>query len=487
MKKILFLILILLSCAALFSCDKETVTVKFICSESAGSIEGETVQEISLGESTKTVKACPALGYKFVCWSNGETSAELAFEPTENMTVSAIFEVDALSLPVVSIRTEQGAPIATKKDYVGCTVSVANTDAEYTLVSESGKIKLRGNSTASFPKKPYKLKFDEKVDLFGNGKAKTWTIIANYLDLSLARNYIAYSLGAAFDELEFVTTMQFADVYVNGQYDGVYIICEQVEVGKNRVDIDEDYTTPETGYLIEMDERASQEGVENHDWFMAGAGDDAFEYAIKSPDPEEENFTDAHVFYIKEYFDRCLAALNGDDFEAVRALLDVESFVDGYILDELMHCVDVGFSSFYMYKDKDGKLTRGPLWDYDLSLGNCSYHENAVKIEHLWAKSENIWYNKLLAFDEFFAMVTDRLAALEDTILEVVASCEDYLDLHKEALERNFERWEILGVKSSDYTPADIYEIETLDGQLKYIFDWLSLSLENLKVCYPST
>ena len=95
-------------------------------------------------------------------------------------------------LPFLYIETKDMVDIVSKEDYVECNVSLTNTDYEFEFSDIKGKIKGRGNSTWSAPKKPYKLKFDKKVDLFGDGAAKTWTILANYYDKSQIRNYLAF-------------------------------------------------------------------------------------------------------------------------------------------------------------------------------------------------------------------------------------------------------------------------------------------------------
>ena len=217
--------------------------------------------------------------------------------------------------------------------------------------------------------------------------------------------------------------MRFVDVYVNGSYDGVYTVCEQVEVGKNRVEIDESYDTTDTGYLIEMDMRAPSEGKENLDYFTLNHPEKAIHYAVKSPDTEDEEYTEEHTAFIKSYLEECLAALESGDFERVKEYVDVKSFADSYIINELFHCVDVGYSSFYMYKEKGGKLTSGPLWDYDLSLGNCAYNSDAINAEFLWAKNDNYWYSALLEYGEFYTLVAEKLADYAAVIRETLKSC----------------------------------------------------------------
>ncbi len=465
---------------------EKVYNVNFLCAEPCGRIEGEASQTVTAGNACTSVKAVAKVGYRFLCWSNGSLDEELEYIPAGDETVHAVFVVETMKLPVFSIVTEGGKGINTKEEYVSCVVSVMGADTGDIVCATDGKIKLRGNSTAYLPKSPYKLKFDEKVDLFGNGKAKTWTLIANYMDYSLIRNYLAYSVGSEFEDLNYITSMQFVDVYVNGFYDGVYLICEQVEAGKNRVEIDESYDTADTGYLIEMDGRAPDEGVEGRDYFSIGEGDDLRHYAIKSPDTEDEEFTEEHVAFIKDYFEQCMAALDSGDYEQVQALIDVDSFADSYILNELFHCVDVGFSSFYMYKDVDGKLCSGPLWDYDLSVGNCAYNDQAADVNSLWARNDNIWYAKLFAYDRFTELVTEKLHTYIPVIEQTIEDCINTVVSYSDAFERNFERWELLGKPGVDFIPEDIYEIETWEGQVQYVVDWLEASIENLRTCYPT-
>ena len=470
----------------------KTYNVKYLAG-TGGALSGDAIQNVKHGGTATSVTAIADIGYKFSGWSNGCKSPELIVAPKDDMVITAFFVQEELNLPILSIITEDSTPIDTKENYVACTVSVTNADPDHEFSSAEGKIKLRGNSTAYLPKSPYKLKFDKKVDLFGNGSAKTWTIIANYVDCSLIRNYIAYSLGSEFDNLNYTTTFKAADVYVNGVYSGVYLICEQIESGSSRVDIDEDYTNPDTGYLIELDDRAPEEGIEGIDYFNVDTNnthDFAYDgktmsYAIKSPDTEDEDFTTEHVAHIKNYVEQCMSALDSNDFNAVMDLIDVYSFVDGYIIDELMHCADIGISSFYMHKDKGGKICRGPLWDYDLSTGNYSNYDAVVNPNYLWAKSANIWYNKLLAHEEFVSLVANRLSELEETITKTLADCYSFAMNHKEAFERNFDRWEILGIQSNAFTPVTIYTIKTWEGHVDYLMNWLSLSLQNLKNVYP--
>ena len=366
----------------------------------------------------------------------------------------------------------QGQAIDSKDVYVGCSVSVTNTDERYCFEGVSGKIKGRGNSTWDMPKKPYKLKFDEKVDLFGNGLAKTWTLIANYCDPSLIRNHLVYALADCFDTLESTTKIFTVDLYLNGVYNGVYLVCEQNETGTNRVDVDESLEYVDTGYLIELDARIVNEGIEGKDYFTLNGY-----YAIKGPDTEDPAFTQAHFDFIKAYTTDAYASLQSGDFDRVCEFLDVETFADAYVIHELFAMVDVGFSSFYMHKDAGGKLKAGPLWDMDISSGNCDYHPDAVRTDYLWGKT-NPWYDKLLRFDEFRSLVRKRLQTFhyQQFIDEEIAKILEY----EKAYSANFDVWDVLGVYVWPNTEK-IVSITTWKGQVEYLQQWLTAKLAFMK------
>jgi hypothetical protein len=322
------------------------------------------------------------------------------------------------------------------------------------------------------PKKPYKLKFDNKVDLFGNGLAKEWTLIANYCDPSLIRNHLVYKLADEFDTLESTTKIFTVDLYLNGTYNGVYLVCEQNETGKNRVDIDESLDYVDTGYLLELDARIVNEGVEGKDFFNLYGY-----YAIKGPDPEDPAFTSEHFDFIKTYTTKAYMSLHSGNFDKVCEFLDIQTFADAYVIHELFAMVDVGFSSFYMHKDAGGKLKAGPLWDMDISAGNCDYQPDAIRTNYLWGKT-NPWYNALLTFPEFRALIKERLQSFhyQAFIEEEIAAILKY----EKAYNANFAVWDTLGVYVWPNSEI-VASITTWKGQVEYLQQWLIAKLAFMK------
>ena len=386
----------------------------------------------------------------------------------------------ALDLPMVYIETENDEKIVSKEEYLNCEISISNTVEKFELDSEKARVKGRGNSTwFEYSKKPYKIKFDKKVDLFGHGKAKEWTLIANHGDQSLMRNYLAYAVANKFENFKYTTSTQYVDLYINGDYAGVYLLCEQVEVGENRVEIDENLENVDTGYLLELDDKIVNEGEQGKDWFASNGKT----FAIKSPDTDDEEFIADHVNFIKNYMDNCFNALKSNDYSKVCELIDVESFAESYIMNELFKTTDVFLSSFYIHKDAGSKLSAGPAWDYDLSSGNCMYDNHSTETDYLYAK-KNIIFNYLLQYDEFALLVGEKLAVYKNVIEETILKEIEFVkENYSRSIERNFDRWNVLG-KTLWGNSETVASIDTWEEQVEFLKDWLFESLDYMVEVY---
>ncbi len=435
----------------------------------AGTISGEKSQTIKDKNGSTQVYARPNNGFKFVKWSDGETSQyRIGDKFDQDTTITAIFEYTTYDIPVITINTNN-VLITSKEDYVKMDLSISNTKDEYLLSNVTGKIRGRGNSTWDMPKKPFKIKFDKKQDLFGGGASKTWTLIANYCDKSLLRNYLAYELSSLCSGIEYTSTHEIVEVILNGEYLGVYLLCDQMQTGKTRVNIEEDSSNLDTGYLIELDNRAPDEGTENIDWFYSYG----IPYAIKSPDPESDTYSVNQLQYIKSYLNKTISIIEQKDFKKINEYIDIDSFVDSYIIQELFKNCDVGYSSFYLYKDKGGLLTAGPLWDFDISSGNCDYSDVDTPYGFR-TKNVNIWYQKLMEVNEFYTLVKNRYLELQPQIKQIILECTNILVNYKNAFTRNFEKWPILDIYVWPNT-QEIVNCRTIESQINYLANWLSI------------
>lgn len=227
------------------------------------------------------------------------------------------------------------------------------------LLSEPGTTRERGNGSRTFPKRPWRIKFDKKQNVLdAPAKAKKWTLIPNYSDKTLMRNLLAFELSRRFG-LPYTPYGTAVDVLMNGEYKGCYQLCDQVEINKNRVNITE--MTPNDnqgsaltgGYLIEVDAYANQEVS----WFKSGKGNPV---TIKSPD--EDEITANQTQYIRNFFNQME--------KQWATYLDVNSFLRHFLVGELSGNTDT-YWSVYMYKERDEDLLHvGPVWDFDLAFEN---------------------------------------------------------------------------------------------------------------------
>ena len=461
--------------------------ITYECDEAKGTLKGILSQEVFDGEMAQAVTAVPNEGYEFLCWSNGETSPQIFFDSTHSINLVAYFQHKSYGLPVVSVETENGVTIDSKDHYFNCTITLNDTELGKHLLGAEAYISGRGNSTWNLPNKPYKIKFKEKQELFGFGKAKDWVLLANYGDISLVRNYIAYQTAKNLSELSSSPDSQLVEVYVNGAYQGVYLLCEKVEVQKNRVNIEVNHLKVDTGYLIEMDEWIAKQKdgpyVVVDDNLSPTLDDKHREYAIKSPD--EDDIREEHKEFIKDYLERAIAAAQGDDYEKITELIDVKSFAQMYLIAEIFKCPDVDYSSFYMYKEAGGKLVAGPVWDYDMAFGNVAHKEKeAGSYDYLWAKEANPWFNALLGHEEFVSLVASELRENEAVFNATLNACFDYSYENREAMEKCFEYRKKV---TTFFTPSELSNLQTWQENMDQVKGFYENSLNYVKSIYLPT
>jgi hypothetical protein len=366
-------------------------------------------------------------------------------------------------LAQLAITTDGGAGILSKDDYVAGSVTLTGAGSTY---EGRMRVKGRGNTTWEMDKKPYRIKLDSKASWLGMPAAKDWVLLANYADKSLMRNHVAYELGRRLG-LPFTLPTEYVEVTLNGEYIGNYLLTEQVEVGKDRVDIKEldeddvDATKITGGYLLEIDSRRDETYC-----FTTTQG---VPFCVKS------DATPDQWAYITAYVQEAEDALYGNDFAdpttGYAAYLNIDTFIDWYIVTELTRNNDaIFFSSVYMYKDRGKKLSMGPLWDFDIGMGNIDFNGNENP-EGWWIR-DAAWINRLLQDPAFVQRLKDRWNAVHSTIVApVTTTFIDETAGHLSASQQNnFVRWPILGI----YVWPNATVPGSYAGEVTYLKDWLS-------------
>lgn len=381
-----------------------------------------------------------------------------------NTTTTTITTTDnlLLNMPRIDINTNSVA-ITSFEEYTDCSITISADEVAYNLNQVQAGIRLRGHSTSNFDKKPYRIRFEEKTQPLGlgSGPSRSWVLLAEYMDISMVRNYISYKLANQLLRNSFSTDVAYVEVYLNGVNKGVYLLVEQTQVGTNRVNIDESGVEnpliTDTGFLLELETDASRrnaEGVDMVDWFsVPGYTNTTIEfgwwnmpdyalsnevgfYIVKS---EAKSF--AQIQFIQNYMVSVYDAIYlNKTFEAVDNVVDIESAVDMYLLQLFSNDMDFNYSSNYIYKDAGGKIIFGPPWDNDLSYGN-HYLNNTTDALHIY----HLLY-QLSTYDWFQTMVIQRWNEINQPANNLIMQTNDLITststLYQAKFAANHTLWE---------------------------------------------
>jgi len=409
--------------------------------------------------------------------SNGTESRSYTVSVTNSGLPVAVLEHDGGSVNWA----EAGIMIRGKEEDWG--------ESHFTLYNANGTVdveralcgsRLRGNSTQNFPKKPFALKFDEKVGIQGLPTDKRWELLANWMDRTMLRNTVAFEVanktaGALADGLGWNPRGVNVELVINERHVGNYFLCEKVKIDGDRIDIKDCYedvvdggnTNPvvaDCGYLLEFDDAMDEVNT-----FRTDRG---LPVMFKDEVPENGNLFDA----VKTKVENIEDYLESGNYSSAYALLDINSVIDWFLVQELVMNDEYKHpKSAYMYIDGDGPLTAGPVWDFDWQAfsdkdriddlrGGNAYTGRAVN-EWLYSASVVIpWYNPfpdynndqpymwypLLFRDETFrSRVQERWPAIYAALQSVPAAIDSFAEKNRVSDSFNSAMWPLMQVKSA--------------------------------------
>ena len=450
-----------------------------------GSVEEKIIKQ---GKSTDynsgtivELTANPESGYSFLKWSgdlSGSTNPiQVTVDGPKTITAEFYNNDNFTGLPIVYVDTG-GEAIDSKDDYVKGTVSIDGGGSFESLSDVEMKIKGRGNSTwwqgGIWGKWPYQIKFGDKTEVLGMPEDKKWVLLAEISDVSLIRNKIVREIANS-GKFDYVPQAEYVELFLNNEHVGTYLIGQKVEESKNRVNIGDD------GYLIEIDTNAHGRIDEEDVYFkssQSGVWSEDNVFNIKEPglDYDTDEFNT-----IKDLVDNFEKALFGDNFKdpelGYRAYIDLDSFIDWYIVNEISKNQDAAsFSSIYFNYIPGGKIKMGPIWDFDLAFGNVNY-STAEFPSGLWIKSGSPWYKRMFE-DEYFAnLVKERYVFFYQNLEQFNSKVDDFELYLSKSQKKNFELYPGLLDPNVELWPVPA-RFDNHHGYVDYLKTWINDRME---------
>ncbi|MDP3444164.1 MAG: CotH kinase family protein [Ignavibacteria bacterium] len=362
-------------------------------------------------------------------------------------------------------------------------------------------IEIRGHSSQGFPKKQYGIELRDalgnnvNVPLLGMPAESDWVLNASYTDKSLLRNVIAYKLGN--DLGRYASRTRFCEVILNNQYLGIYILQEKVKRDKNRVDIKK-LETPDIsgdaltgGYILKIDR------IDPGDKYFNSLFSGIYPRTPSRPSPisyvhvypNSANILPVQQNYINNFinlFETLLSksAIN-EPFSGYSNYIDVNAWVDYFLISEFTKATDAYRLSTYLYKNRDsegGKLVLGPIWDYDLAFGLADYADGWLAsgwqaylnhYEGVW--SAPFWTTKLIDDPMFLHKLAKRWHAIKETVFKpeiVVKFIDENTSFIHEAQLRNFQKWPELF--NGSYIWPNKNRFYSYNDEILYLKTWIT-------------
>ncbi len=357
-------------------------------------------------------------------------------------------------------------------------------------------IEYRGSSSQQFPKKSFAIETrdadgeDLDVSIFGMPEEEDWVLYAPYSDKSLIRNTLIYKLSNEIGR--YTTRTRFVEVVLNGEYWGVYVFMEKIKRDKNRVNVkkcepkDSNGVDLTGGYIFKLDK---QDGAATQGWysqFVPYPGSWQRVY-YQYHYPKEEDITEQQKEYIYDFvynFESTMYLnIYNDPFKGFYEIIDVDTFVDYFLLNELPHNVDAYRLSTYLYKNRndiDPRLKMGPIWDFNLAFGNCDFYEGwrsdslqldiFLPLEDMFPKP--FWWKKLLNDEVVKNKSAERWNELskgsfsKERVNSIIDSLVSLVD---EARVRNFQKWDIIG----EYVWPNYFVANSYEEEIDYLKSWI--------------
>ena len=325
------------------------------------------------------------------------------------------------------------------------------------------EIKGRGNSTwREYAKKPYQIKFSKKTSVLGMPAAKKWILLANASDDSMIRTRLVYDAAEQMG-FPFVTEYQYVDLWIDGQYLGVYLLGEKAEIGKGRLNLQDP-----AGAMFELDNGFATD--EDH-YFFEGRLNSYF--ALKEIVEEDDGHIQQAMTNFQTAMTRLTTALTSQGWEnlslsQLNAMIDVDSLARYYLMNEYVLNGESFFTSFFWYQDGASDVLHvGPLWDFDTCMGNKN-----EKVTDYNASSTSVLMKKMLNIPAFYQRVQELYTRYKPVLTGMAGQVDGLRDEIGVSADLNYLRWSTLG--TANPKPGGTPFAPTYDEALSRVRTWLT-------------
>lgn len=365
-------------------------------------------------------------------------------------------------LPHLCIDTPSRKDITSKKDWMtGASVSLTSASGEVTKLG-TAQVKGRGNSTWTYPKKPYAVKLDAEAIVCGMPAETRWDLLANYIDRTDMRNAIGFELARRTKSLEWTPHGEFVELYLNSVWMGNYFLCEHIKIDKNRLDL------KNGGYILELDTNFDEE-------FKFKS--EKLNLPVQVKDWKGDDMTAARLAEIQTEFNRIEALIVSDSraTDGWQELVDMDSFIDWWFVYELVQCGESNHpKSCYMYHDKDGKLKAGPVWDFDWGT-----FRSGSEVTHFRNKS-SIFYSYLFKDPSFVKRLKEKWGESKASFLSVT----DFIDKTAKnisiSVEQDKKKWPMTTTTNKDESMSFDEAVSTMKSNYKKHWEWMDQQISAL-------
>lgn len=351
---------------------------------------------------------------------------------------------------------DQGIDEISQDVYSQAIIRVVTPDGRIKYSSKESLIKGRGNMTWRYEKKPYDIKLKKKLSIAGMGASEKWTLLADNLDPIHLRNRIAFDVAEIMD-MEYVTESDWVDLYINSQYMGNYLICHEIS------------DAPGGGILLEQNASTPKKG--RYKWGLPSG----MTITIKSPDSDK--LTDIEKDSIMRFTFLVDDEITNHLPEAQYGIIDRDSFVRRYLVDEITLNADHDFSSHFYYKKPGAeKLYAGPCWDFDKSLGYDLPGRRDWNATVLSIPPTFIWWDlKLTSDKEYHECVRQTFENYYNALDKLLfLRIDEYYDTIRASLDMDRIKW--------SRGPERMFENSQND--MKYLKYFLNRRLHYMAKCY---